>query len=35
VTMIERDDKIPPLPELMAELDMARAIARAAQKEAA
>jgi uncharacterized protein (UPF0276 family) len=35
VTMIERDDKIPPLPELMAELDMARVIAHAAQKEAA
>ncbi|UXH79658.1 MNIO family bufferin maturase [Roseateles amylovorans] len=26
-TMIERDDRIPPLPELLAELDMARAIA--------
>jgi uncharacterized protein (UPF0276 family) len=27
-TMIERDDKIPPLHELMAELDIARAVAR-------
>lgn len=27
-TMIERDDKIPPLPELLAELDIARAIAQ-------
>ncbi len=26
-TMIERDDKIPPLPELLAELDLARSIA--------
>jgi uncharacterized protein (UPF0276 family) len=26
-TMIERDDNIPPLAELVAELDMARAIA--------
>ena len=29
-TMIERDDKIPPLADLVAELDMARAIARRA-----
>jgi uncharacterized protein (UPF0276 family) len=29
-TMIERDDHIPPLPELLAELDHARALARAA-----
>jgi uncharacterized protein (UPF0276 family) len=29
-TMIERDDHIPPLPELLAELDQARAVARAA-----
>ncbi|MFO1252869.1 MAG: DUF692 domain-containing protein [Inhella sp.] len=28
-TMIERDDHIPPLPELLAELDQARAVARA------
>ena len=28
-TMIERDDHIPPLPELLAELDQARAIAKA------
>ena len=28
-TMIERDDHIPPLPELLAELDQARAIAQA------
>ena len=27
-TMVERDDQIPPLPELLAELDMARAIAK-------
>ena len=27
-TMIERDDRIPPLPELLAELDQARAIAK-------
>ena len=38
VTMIERDDNIPPLPELMAELDVARRLwrhAQSAQKEAA
>jgi len=37
-TMIERDDNIPPLPELLAELDIARALAvsaHAAHKEAA
>ena len=27
-TMIERDDKIPPLPELLTELDCARSLAR-------
>ncbi|NNK46401.1 MAG: DUF692 family protein, partial [Altererythrobacter sp.] len=27
-TMIERDDKIPPLPELLTELDRARNLAR-------
>jgi hypothetical protein len=30
-TMIERDDRIPPLPELLAELDRARALAARAQ----
>jgi uncharacterized protein (UPF0276 family) len=30
-TMIERDDRIPPLPELMAELEQARALAAGAQ----
>jgi uncharacterized protein (UPF0276 family) len=34
-TMIERDDNIPPLEELLAELDRARAIARQAQAQAA
>lgn len=34
-TMIERDDHIPPLPELVAELDMARRIAADALREAA
>lgn len=34
-TMIERDDHIPPLQELVAELDQARAIAAALQPEAA
>ena len=34
-TMIERDDKIPPLPELLLELDRARFIAGAASREAA
>lgn len=34
-TMIERDDKIPPLPELLAELDGARRIAAEAQQGAA
>ena len=29
-TMIERDDAIPPLPELLAELDRVRAVAREA-----
>jgi uncharacterized protein (UPF0276 family) len=29
-TMIERDDRIPPLPELLAELEVARAHAREA-----
>ncbi|NVE95829.1 MNIO family bufferin maturase [Altererythrobacter lutimaris] len=30
-TMIERDDKIPPLPELLSELELARDLARTAQ----
>jgi uncharacterized protein (UPF0276 family) len=34
-TMIERDDRIPPLPELLAELDIARAIAGASARVAA
>jgi uncharacterized protein (UPF0276 family) len=34
-TLLERDDRIPPLPELLAELDRARAVARAALVEAA
>lgn len=34
-TMIERDDNFPPLAELLAELDTARAIAQAAENEAA
>ena len=34
-TMIERDDNIPPLDELLAELDQARAIAAAVENEAA
>ncbi|MEO8849752.1 MAG: DUF692 family multinuclear iron-containing protein, partial [Casimicrobiaceae bacterium] len=34
-TMIERDDAIPPLPELLAELDTARAIAGNAARLAA
>jgi uncharacterized protein (UPF0276 family) len=34
-TMIERDDNIPPLPELLAELDYARSIAKIAQAKAA
>jgi uncharacterized protein len=34
-TMIERDDDIPPLPELLAELDIARAIARRGARRAA
>lgn len=34
-TMIERDDAIPPLPELLAELDMARSIAAGAKRWAA
>ena len=34
-TMIERDDHIPPLPELIAELDMARGIATDTLREAA
>jgi uncharacterized protein (UPF0276 family) len=36
-TMIERDDHIPPLPDLIAELDQARAVAaaHAAQRAAA
>jgi uncharacterized protein len=34
-TMIERDDNIPPLGELVAELDRARAIAAGAALEAA
>ena len=34
-TMIERDAHIPPLPELMAELDQARTVARDALREAA
>lgn len=34
-TMIERDDNIPPLPELVAELDVARSIARTQLQEAA
>ncbi len=34
-TMIERDDNIPPLGELVAELDMARAIAAGEAREAA
>ena len=33
--MIERDDGIPPLPELLAELDIARRIAGSATKQAA
>jgi uncharacterized protein (UPF0276 family) len=33
VTMIERDDNIPPLPELMAELDVARRLWRNAQQQ--
>jgi uncharacterized protein (UPF0276 family) len=32
-TMIERDDNIPPLPELIQELDLARAIAQRVQNE--
>ena len=31
-TMIERDDAIPPLPELLAELDHARAISAGSQR---
>jgi uncharacterized protein (UPF0276 family) len=34
-TMIERDDRIPPLEELLAELDRARAVAEAARTKAA
>lgn len=34
-TMIERDDAIPPLPELLAELDVARGIAAGAARRAA
>jgi uncharacterized protein (UPF0276 family) len=34
-TMIERDDSIPPLPELLAELDIAREIAASGRREAA
>lgn len=34
-TMIERDDKIPPLPELLCELDRARFIAGTVKQEAA
>ena len=34
-TMIERDDNIPPLAEVVAELDQARAVAEAARREAA
>lgn len=34
-TMIERDDEIPPLADLLAELDTARAVARGAMREAA
>ena len=34
-TMIERDDAIPPLPELLSELDLARQIAAAAERRAA
>jgi uncharacterized protein (UPF0276 family) len=34
-TMIERDDRIPPLEELLAELDQARAVAEAARTKAA
>jgi uncharacterized protein len=34
-TMIERDDNIPPLAELVAELDVARAIAAGQALEAA
>ena len=33
--MIERDDAIPPLPDLLAELDLARMIAAAARVEMA
>jgi uncharacterized protein (UPF0276 family) len=34
-TMIERDDNIPPLPELVAELDRARTVAAAVEREPA
>lgn len=34
-TMIERDDEIPPLADLLAELDTARAVARGAMRQAA
>jgi uncharacterized protein (UPF0276 family) len=34
-TMIERDDNIPPLDDLLAELDIARGVARGARREAA
>jgi hypothetical protein len=34
-TMIERDDNIPPLDELLTELDVARAIATLVKNEAA
>lgn len=34
-TMIERDDNIPPLAEVVAELDQARAVAKAVRREAA
>jgi len=33
--MIERDDNIPPLPELLKELDQARRIAQAVYEDAA
>jgi uncharacterized protein (UPF0276 family) len=33
--MIERDDNIPPLDDLLAELDIARGVARGARREAA
>jgi uncharacterized protein (UPF0276 family) len=32
-TMIERDDRIPPLAELVAELDQARRVARSVREE--